>query len=657
MKKRKVLLKLGACLLLLKLNAQQLIISSQKGFINFNTKEKKSEPLKNLKFNTEIIPQSIRYLDQLAFYPHQISTELTEKKGYDFFQGLQSPFDSNIWIYMEREKIGGSYIIHKLNTKNQKNLILVNVKNKDRKKLAYKPIAWSHNPNEIYVEGLYLDSAEEHEGLWVLNVNNGKLRPVYLPFKFMRTPILSPDRQTFYGVGSLDSNMNILHGNTDIVYQYDLSSQKGKTILEDKGETFLINGWQNDLNNKSIPYNEAKASNIDYYLPWDYNKELCVSRHGTPAPTGINNNVGICNIFSPGGQHSYAAVDFATSTNSNDNVRAAASGTVSFAGISGSLTSGYGRLVIITHNDGTRTYYAHNSSIVVTQGQNVTQGQIIAKEGTTGGSTGDHIHFEWRAAGGNASTIGSFKDIGQPRVDNRYRSNNSTTPPNVPTPISPANGATNLGLPINFTYSSPVNANAFRIQVATSNTGWNAEDGFTANDTPNATVVVNASINTTNYYWNETAAGSFEGPKASKTYYYTIRSWDSTTGTSNYSPVRTITTAFGVQPIAPINNATVNSPANLSWTSTISGASYRLQIAKTNSGWTAENGFTTDTNPTANVPVNYSTANLLNYTWPNQYTETQNLPTSGNTYYWTVRLWSSATGPSKYTPVRSFTIQ
>ncbi|NHN28195.1 hypothetical protein FIA58_021195, partial [Flavobacterium jejuense] len=110
----------------------------------------------------------------------------------------------------------------------------------------------------------------------------------------------------------------------------------------------------------------------------------------------------------------------------------------------------------------------------------------------------------------------------------------------------------------------------------------------------------------------ETALGSFEGPKAGKTYYYTIRSWDATTGTSNYSAVRTISTAFGVQPIAPSNASTVTSPANLSWTSTVSGASYRLQIARANTGWTAENGFTTDPNPTSNVPVNYSTANLLN---------------------------------------------
>ncbi|CAM4056430.1 MULTISPECIES: hypothetical protein [Flavobacterium] len=227
---------------------------------------------------------------------------------------------------------------------------------------------------------------------------------------------------------------------------------------------------------------------------------------------------------------------------------------------------------------------------------------------------------------------------------------------NTPIPVSPANGATNLSLPINFTYTSPVNAGAFRIQISTSNSDWNETDGFTTNSSPNATVIVNASITTNNYYWNETALGSYEGPKAGKTYYYTIRSWDAATGTSKYSAVRTVSTEFGVQPIAPTNATNVNSPVNLSWASSVSGASCRLQISKVNSAWTEDNGFTTASGSTSIVPVNYNTANLLNYTWPNQYTQAQDLPTAGNTYYWTVRLWSASTGTSKYTPVRSFTV-
>ncbi|MBW1298069.1 peptidoglycan DD-metalloendopeptidase family protein, partial [Aquimarina litoralis] len=126
-----------------------------------------------------------------------------------------------------------------------------------------------------------------------------------------------------------------------------------------------------------------------------------------------------------GGHHGYHAIDFATSLSGDDNVRASAAGVVSFSGISGSLSSGYGRLVIIRHSDGTRTYYAHNKTLLVSQGQSVQKGQVIALEGTTGGSTGDHIHFEWRASGGNSPTPGSFSDAGQPRQNFIYRSRNS----------------------------------------------------------------------------------------------------------------------------------------------------------------------------------------------------------------------------------------
>lgn len=105
----------------------------------------------------------------------------------------------------------------------------------------------------------------------------------------------------------------------------------------------------------------------------------------------------------------------------------------------------------------------------------------------------------------------------------------------------------------------------------------------------------------------------------------------------------------------PAAGANVQSPVNLSWTA-IEGASCRIQVSKVNTGWTAANGFTTETAATENVPVNYSTPGLLNYTWPNQYTADANKPVAGNTYYWTVRSYSTATGTSSYSPVRSFRV-
>lgn len=76
-------------------------------------------------------------------------------------------------------------------------------------------------------------------------------------------------------------------------------------------------------------------------------------------------------------------------------IKAAAAGTVSYAGWKGS----YGNLIVISHGNGIQTYYAHCSKLNVTAGQNISQGQVIGKVGSTGNSTGPHLHFEVRING------------------------------------------------------------------------------------------------------------------------------------------------------------------------------------------------------------------------------------------------------------------
>ncbi|MFZ0407244.1 MAG: M23 family metallopeptidase [Cyanobium sp.] len=78
---------------------------------------------------------------------------------------------------------------------------------------------------------------------------------------------------------------------------------------------------------------------------------------------------------------------------------AAQDGQVSFAGWD---DGGYGYLVKITHADGTVTVYGHNSRILVSEGQMVRQGDPISQMGSTGRSTGPHLHFEIRPAGQGA---------------------------------------------------------------------------------------------------------------------------------------------------------------------------------------------------------------------------------------------------------------
>lgn len=57
---------------------------------------------------------------------------------------------------------------------------------------------------------------------------------------------------------------------------------------------------------------------------------------------------------------------------------------------------GYGNMVVVRHSDGTSTVYAHNKRNIVHRGQLVTQGQQIAEVGSSGKSTGPHVHFEIR---------------------------------------------------------------------------------------------------------------------------------------------------------------------------------------------------------------------------------------------------------------------
>ena len=82
-------------------------------------------------------------------------------------------------------------------------------------------------------------------------------------------------------------------------------------------------------------------------------------------------------------------------------IYAADGGTVTFSGWKGT----YGKLIIITHDNGTKTYYAHNSSLTVSVGDKVYQGQQIAKAGSTGRSTGTHLHFEIRIDGTSVNPL------------------------------------------------------------------------------------------------------------------------------------------------------------------------------------------------------------------------------------------------------------
>src|SRR6185295_5832376 len=74
---------------------------------------------------------------------------------------------------------------------------------------------------------------------------------------------------------------------------------------------------------------------------------------------------------------------------------AAADGVVTYSQYFG----GYGRLVIVTHNSGMQTYYAHLSKFDVIAGQEIRQGEIVGRVGSTGRVTAPHLHYEVRVGG------------------------------------------------------------------------------------------------------------------------------------------------------------------------------------------------------------------------------------------------------------------
>lgn len=124
-----------------------------------------------------------------------------------------------------------------------------------------------------------------------------------------------------------------------------------------------------------------------------------VALRGTGQLAAPVSAVRVTSNFGPRWGRTHLGVDLGMPTGSP--ISAADSGTVIFTGYSGS----YGNLVKVDHGNGIVTYYAHCSAIIAKQGQAVKKGETIAKVGSTGNSTGPHLHFEVRVNGENVNPL------------------------------------------------------------------------------------------------------------------------------------------------------------------------------------------------------------------------------------------------------------
>jgi len=116
-----------------------------------------------------------------------------------------------------------------------------------------------------------------------------------------------------------------------------------------------------------------------------------------PVHGPITSGVGMRNDPFDGNLRYHNGIDIAVPEGTP--VRSVAGGTVLYAG----LRSGYGWTVLVEHDNGMITLYAHNSKIISEVGQGIKKGDVVALAGSTGRSTGPHVHFEAWQAGNNVT--------------------------------------------------------------------------------------------------------------------------------------------------------------------------------------------------------------------------------------------------------------
>ena len=150
----------------------------------------------------------------------------------------------------------------------------------------------------------------------------------------------------------------------------DISSIKIEEETEEKQRKII------EANKKITSRGNFTRTNKGYIWPTISNTITSYYGYRTHPITGVKSSL-------------HTGLDIGVSSNSP--VYAVQSGTILFSGWNG----GYGYQVKIQHSNGIITTYAHNNKVEVSKGQKVVQGQIIARSGSTGNSTGPHLHIEF----------------------------------------------------------------------------------------------------------------------------------------------------------------------------------------------------------------------------------------------------------------------
>jgi len=217
-----------------------------------------------------------------------------------------------------------------------------------------------------------------------------------------RIPVLSV-KTTEHQVYNQEIECPILEQEDSSMYKGDtkvlVQGTPGEALIE--ADVVYVNGYEKE---RSILSSTTLREPTTTTMAVGTKEKPKTASKGTyiwPASGRITSYFGGRKIF---GSYSYhGGIDIKVSY--GQAIKASDGGTVTFAGWKGT----YGKLVIIKHDNGTQTYYAHNSSLLVSAGDKVYQGQTIAKGGSTGRSTGNHCHFEVRINGKAVNPLNYLK--------------------------------------------------------------------------------------------------------------------------------------------------------------------------------------------------------------------------------------------------------
>jgi len=279
------------------------------------------------------------------------------------------------------------------------NRVVIDFKNPE--KIKNNPNNNSNKINYIVKTGDTLDSIAKKFGITIStikvenNISGNKLKEKQI----LR---ILPTSGFIYKVrrgDTISSIANRYNSSEDKIYQYNFLDKNNNNNLK-IGQELLIpveKYYQNNVQKRTIPkrkkvYTKPKIVKKKQYntykktYPISGTTRKCGGYYINPAPGSVKTQ----------GIHGRNAVDLASRGHRHTRIVAAASGRVQRARTTPGYYGGYGMNVLISHSNGSRTLYAHMSKVIVYNGQYVKKGQTIGYMGSTGRSTGVHLHFEIR---------------------------------------------------------------------------------------------------------------------------------------------------------------------------------------------------------------------------------------------------------------------